>query len=134
MAGNFGYELDATKLSDEVKEKIKIQIADYKRLRGIIQYGDFYRLLSPFKGNHTAWMFVSEDKKEAVVFFYRIMNIPNDALFRFRLAGLSEDLIYEIEGMEQEISGQQLMNYGLNIPKDFAWGDFGSRMFVLKAK
>lgn len=134
MAGNFGYELDATKLSDEVKEKIKIQIADYKRLRGIIQYGDFYRLLSPFKGNHAAWMFVSEDKKEAVVFFYRIMNIPNDALFRFRLAGLSEDLIYEIEGMEQEISGQQLMNYGLNIPKDFAWGDFGSRMFVLKAK
>ncbi len=134
MAGNFGYELDATKLSDEVKEKIKIQIADYKRLRGIIQYGDFYRLLSPFKGNHTAWMFVSEDKKEAVVFFYRIMNIPNDALFRFRLAGLSEDLIYEIEGMEQEISGQQLMNYGLNIPKDFAWGDFGSRMFVLKVK
>ncbi len=134
MAGNFGYELDATKLSDEVKEKIKIQIADYKRLRGIIQYGDFYRLLSPFKGNHTAWMFVSEEKKEAVVFFYRIMNIPNDALFRFRLAGLSEDLIYEIEGMEQEISGQQLMNYGLNIPKDFAWGDFGSRMFVLKAK
>ncbi|BCJ98145.1 alpha-galactosidase [Anaerocolumna chitinilytica] len=134
MAGNFGYELDATKLSDEVKEKIKIQIADYKRLRGIIQYGDFYRLLSPFKGNHTAWMFVSEEKREAVVFFYRIMNIPNDALFRFRLAGLSEDLIYEIEGMEQEISGQQLMNYGLNIPKDFAWGDFGSRMFVLKAK
>lgn len=134
MAGNFGYELDATKLSDEVKEKIKIQIADYKRLRGIIQYGDFYRLLSPFKGNHTAWMFVSEEKREAVVFFYRIMNIPNDALFRFRLAGLSEDLIYEIEGMEQEISGQQLMSYGLNIPKDFAWGDFGSRMFVLKAK
>lgn len=134
MAGNFGYELDATKLSDEIKEKIKIQIADYKRLRGIIQYGDFYRLLSPFKGNHTAWMFVSDEKREAVVFFYRIMNIPNDALFRFRLAGLSEDLIYEIEGMEQEISGQQLMNYGLNIPKDFAWGDFGSRMFVLKAK
>ncbi len=134
MAGNFGYELDATKLTDEIKEKIKIQIADYKRLRGVIQYGDFYRLLSPFKGNHTAWMFVSEDKREAVVFFYRIMNVPNDALFRFRLAGLSEDLIYEIEGMDGEISGQQLMNYGLNIPKDFAWGDFGSKMFVLKAE
>lgn len=134
MAGNFGYELDATKLSSEEKETVKAQIVTYKRLRKLIQYGDFYRLLSPFKGNHTAWMFVSEDKKEAAVFFYRVMNTPNDALCRFPLAGLSEEFAYELEGTDRVISGSQLLHYGLSVPIELAWEDFRSRMFVLKAK
>ncbi|SHK62224.1 alpha-galactosidase [Anaerocolumna jejuensis DSM 15929] len=134
MAGNFGYELDAAKLSGEEKETVKAQISAYKRLRKLIQYGDFYRLLSPFEGNHTAWMFVSEDKKEAVVFFYRVLNTPNDALYRFSLAGLSEELVYELEGTDSVLSGSQLMNYGLNVPAELTWGDFRSKMFILKAK
>ncbi|MGN6710683.1 alpha-galactosidase [Anaerocolumna jejuensis] len=134
MAGNFGYELDAAKLSGEEKETVKAQITAYKRLRKLIQYGDFYRLLSPFEGNHTAWMFVSEDKKEAVVFFYRVLNTPNDALYRFSLAGLSEELVYELEGTDNVLSGSQLMNYGLNVPAELTWGDFRSKMFILKAK
>lgn len=134
MAGNFGYELDATKLSEDEKETVKAQITAYKRLRKLIQYGDFYRLLSPFEGNHTAWMFVSEDKKEAVVFFYRVLNTPNDALYRFSLAGLSEELVYELEGTDSVLSGSQLMNYGLNVPAELTWGDFRSKMFILKAK
>lgn len=134
MAGNFGYELDAAKLSGEEKETVKAQISAYKRLRKLIQYGDFYRLLSPFEGNHTAWMFVSEDKKEAVVFFYRVLNTPNDALYRFSLAGLSEELAYELEGTDSVLSGSQLMNYGLNVPAELTWGDFRSKMFILKAK
>lgn len=134
MAGNFGYELDAAKLSGEEKETVKAQITAYKRLRKLIQYGDFYRLLSPFEGNHTAWMFVSEDKKEAVVFFYRVLNTPNDALYRFSLSGLSEELVYELEGTDSVLSGSQLMNYGLNVPAELTWGDFRSKMFILKAK
>lgn len=134
MAGNFGYELDVTQMSEEEKAAVREQVAVYKKLRRLIQYGDFYRLLSPFKGNHTAWMFVSKDKKEAVVFFYRVLNTPNDALYRFRLEGLCREYDYEIEGTEEVIKGSQLMNYGLNVPSELCRGDFKSRMFVLKAK
>ncbi len=134
MAGNFGYELDVTEMSMEEKEAVKTQVTTYKGLRKLIQYGDFYRLLSPFEGNHTAWMLVSEDKKEAVVFFYRILNTPNDALYRFKLNGLCMEYNYELEGTEDLVTGSQLMQYGLNVPADLCHGDFKSKMFVLRAR
>lgn len=133
MAGNFGYELDVTKMSDEEKEKVKEQVAVYKEMRELVQFGEFYRLCSPFEGNYTAWMFVSEDKKEAAVFVYKVLSVPNDALFRFRLEGLSKEYEYIVDN-DAVIPGEQLMNYGLNVPSNFGWGDFDSKLFKLKAK
>lgn len=134
MAGNFGYELDVTRMTEEEKEAVKEQVKIYKEMRGLIQYGDFYRILSPFDGNETAWMFVSEDKKDAAVFFYRVLTTPNDALFRFKLAGLNEDADYTVNGSEEAISGAQLLHYGLNVPAEFDRGDFNSKLYRLKAK
>lgn len=133
MAGNFGYELDVTKMTEEEKDKIKEQVEVYKEMRELVQYGDFYRILSPFDGNYTAWMFVSEDKKEAAVFVYKVLSVPNDALFRFKLEGLNKDFEYIVDN-DSVIGGTQLMNYGLNVPANFGWGDFDSRLFRLKAK
>lgn len=131
MAGNFGYELDVTKMSDDEKNIVKQQIVVYKEMRELIQYGDFYRLISPFDGNFTAWMYVSEDKTEAAVFFYKVLGTPNDSLFRFKLAGLNLDYQYIIDGEGTTVSGAQLLNYGLNIPLDLGWGDFRSKLFRL---
>lgn len=133
MAGNFGYELDVTKMSEEEKEKVKEQVAIYKEMRELIQYGEFYRLLSPFDGNYTAWMFVSENKKEAAVFVYKILSVPNDALFRFKLEGLMKEYEYIVDN-DESVSGEQLLNYGLHVPANFGWGDFDSKLFRLKAK
>ena len=44
MSGNFGYELDLTKLSQEEKDKIKNQIIRFKADRDIIHNGDYYRV------------------------------------------------------------------------------------------
>src|SRR5690606_8887033 len=49
LSGNFGYELDLTKFTEEEKEVVKAQIALYKDVRHLVQFGDFYRLLSPFE-------------------------------------------------------------------------------------
>ena len=131
MAGNFGYELDVTKMTDDEKNIVKQQIVVYKEMRELIQYGDFYRLISPFDGNFTAWMYVSVDKTEAAVFFYKVLGTPNDSLFRFKLAGLNLEYQYVIDGEETTVSGAQLLNYGLNIPLDLGWGDFRSKLFRL---
>ena len=71
MSGNFGYELDLTKFTDEEKETVKKQVESYKELRELIQFGDMYRLLNPFDGNEAAWMIVSKDKCESVVSYVK---------------------------------------------------------------
>ena len=46
--GTFGYELDLNKLTEEEIAQVKEQIRFMKRYRGLIQFVDFYRLISPF--------------------------------------------------------------------------------------
>ena len=139
--GTFGYELDLNKLTDEEREQVRAQIAFMKEYREIIQFGDFYRLRSPFDGNFAAWMAVSPDKKTALVGWYRFLSEVNGPCRRVRLRGLDPDLSYTVDGGEAHY-GDELMNLGL-ITTDSGAGerqpderpicDFDSRIFVLKA-
>ena len=67
ISGLFGYELDPNRLTEEEKEEVKEQIGFMKKYRRLIQFGTFYRLVSPFEGNEMAWMVVSEDQRNAMV-------------------------------------------------------------------
>ena len=130
MSGNFGYELDITKLSDEEKEMIKEQIKNYKEIRETIQFGDYYRLSSPFESNDVAWMFVSKDKKEVVVSFVRQSALPHPKFESLKLVGLEEDASYEIVGEDAVFFGDELMYVGLNVPE--LVGDYAAKMWVLR--
>ena len=141
--GTFGYELDLNKLSDEEISEVKQQITFMKEYRELIQFGTFYRLKSPFEGNETAWMTVSEDKKTALVFWYRERNVVNADFTRVRLQGLDPDLIYRNEYNETENYGDELMNLGLlttdctagePTSEDEPCTDYESRIYVLTAK
>ena len=138
--GTFGYELDLNKLSDEEISEVKQQITFMKEYRELIQFGTFYRLKSPFEGNETAWMTVSEDKKTALVFWYRERNVVNADFTRVRLQGLDPDLIYRNEYNETENYGDELMNLGLlttdctagePTSEDAPCTDYESRIYVL---
>lgn len=133
MAGNFGYELDITKMDEEEKKYIKEQVDLYKSIRRIVQFGDLYRLMSPFEGNHSSFLYVTEDKKEAVLFLYRVMNVPNAPLYRIPLDGLEPSYHYQIDDGNLVVRGDQLMNYGLNEPDELKWGDFKGKVIRLKA-
>src|SRR5690606_37870084 len=50
LSGNFGYELDLTKFTEEEKAAVTEQVKLYKDIRPLVQFGDFYRLASPFEG------------------------------------------------------------------------------------
>lgn len=130
MSGNFGYELDITKLSDEEKEMIKEQIKNYKEIRETIQFGDYYRLSSPFESNDVAWMFVSKDKKEVVVSFVRQSALPHPKFESLKLVGLEEDASYEVVGEDAVFGGDELMYVGLNVPE--LVGDYAAKMWVLR--
>jgi len=130
MSGNFGYELDLTRFSDEEKEAVKEQVALYKEIRGLVQFGLYYRLLSPFEGNETAWMFVAEDGSEAAVFYFRVLSESNAPLSRLKLKGLDPDADYSILGSDGVFGGDALMYAGISVGEDR--GDFHSELFRLK--
>ncbi|MBB6634829.1 alpha-galactosidase [Cohnella thailandensis] len=127
MSGNFGYELDLSKMSAEEKAEVARQVQEYKELRGLVQQGDFYRLLSPFEGNETAWQFVSEDRSETYAIFVRTLAVPNGPLARLRLKGLDPEKNYALKGTDRVYGGDELMHVGLPLPK--LEGDFGSLAF-----
>ncbi len=135
MSGNFGYELDLMKFTDEEKKEVKRQIEQYKELRTFIQHGDMYRLKSPFGFNgekvasDTAWMFISEDGNDIFAAYFRILCKVNCGIYRMKFTGLDEDAIYEIVGEDKRYSGDELMHIGLEVDM---WGDFTSKTWRLK--
>ena len=134
--GTFGYELDLNELSDSEFQEVKKQVAFMKENRELLQFGNFYRLLSPFQNKQTAWMVVSEDKKKAIVGFY-CLKANVCALPGFlRLAGLDPDMKYQMEG--KTYYGDELMNIGIMLAEfyksDFSISeDYASFVTVIKA-
>ncbi len=132
MCGNFGYELDLTKFSDDEKETVREQVKRYKDIRHIIQFGDLYRMISPYDrdGNETAWMYVTEDKTEAVAYYYRVLARPNMVFPRLRFKGLNPEYSYYIKELDKTLNGDELMNIGVEIISKF--GDFHSECWTLQ--
>ena len=152
--GTFGFELDLNRLSEEEQKMVTRYTIFMKRYRELLQFGTFYRLLSPSGGEEAAWMVVSEDKKEAIFAYYRILNRPNGRFSRVKLQGLDESLKYGVwsyqhedvppEGiLRGEFCGDELMNAGF-IVSDLSSSkvgdnileavDFSSRIYHLKAE
>ncbi|MDD9269476.1 alpha-galactosidase [Paenibacillus sp. GCM10023248] len=136
MSGNLGYELDLTVLTEAEKEAVKRQVALYKQLRPLIQFGDFYRLMSPFQDTKAAWMFVSEDKKQALVAYFQVLGEPNAPLKKLRLKGLeaaADYRVYDADAPDEAafcFGGDELMHIGLQLP---VWkGDFRSRLYRIQ--
>jgi alpha-galactosidase len=88
-------------------------------------------------------MVVSEDQKEAIIGFYKVLAKPNDKYYRIPLKGLDPDKLYKIEGKETTHYGDELMNIGIILAEDYTdragdyWsrekaGDFSSKLFLLK--
>ena len=50
MMGNLGYELDLTSLPQEELDRIADQVAHYKTIRPVVQFGKHYRLINPSHG------------------------------------------------------------------------------------
>jgi alpha-galactosidase len=147
--GTFGYELDITKLPKEELEAVKKQIEFMKENRALIQKGTFYRLLSPFEGNSSAWMVVSEDGTKALAAYFRNSQPANGKFERLYLKGLEASAKYyvcEHSGAEMEygdFGGDELMYAGLSVSDCSSGltgaardqqGDYFSRLFCISKK
>jgi alpha-galactosidase len=127
MSGNFGYELDLTQMSDEEKAAVKLQIELYKDIRHLVQFGDFFRLRSPFEGNDTAWMMVAEDGSEAFAAYFRVLAEPSAPLDWLKFKGLDAGAKYRVGEEGPVYGGDQLMYAGLPVPR--LQGDYQSHVW-----
>ncbi|OJF92772.1 alpha-galactosidase [Alkalibacterium sp. 20] len=116
MAGNLGYELDVTEMNDDDKETVKRQIEFYKENRSLIQFGTFYRIISPFDSkDSTSWMIVNQAKDEALMYFYKILDRANTLSTRVKFKGLQPEFLYQVNKSESCYYGDELMNKGIYI-------------------
>jgi alpha-galactosidase len=139
--GTFGYELNLNSITDEEKEIIKGQVKFFKENKLLLHHGDFYRLMSPFEKSETSWMVVSEDRSKAIVGYYKGLSKPNEKYNRIKLKGLDPNKLYSIEGRDETCYGDELMNLGIILSKDYTrkvseyyervHEDFMSQLFVL---
>ena len=126
MSGRLGFELNPKKMTPGDVEFAKRCVADYKRIRDVVQGGDLYRLVSPYGSSYASLMYVSDDGARAVVFIWGLNRGPNrEYPSRIRLKGLSAASYRLVEITRERgarahladgdvvISGNVLMDFGL---------------------
>ena len=119
MSGTFGYELNLMKLSEEEKQEIREQIAEYKSYAPIIQNGLYYRLSDPTTEEICAWEFVHTDEKEqSKVLLNVVMQVihGNMTVNYVKLQGLEEMAVYREEKSGKRYTGAALMYGGMPLP------------------
>ena len=142
MSGRLGFELHPKGMTTNEIAFAKKAVADYKRLRPVIQQGDLYRLVSPWENNYAALMTVNDDKTQAVVFLYGLnRGIMSDFPAPLMLQGLDPARRYTLTELNKEkrdhsrvngkaLSGAALMAMGLPVKLE---GDYDSAVFELSA-
>lgn len=151
MSGRLGMEIQPKNMTDEEKKIGKQAIADYKRIRPVVQFGDLYRLHSPYAGDNLAsLMYVSEDKAKAVFYWYKLETFVNQHFPRIKMAGLDPQKRYTVHELNRidnnplpvegkTFTGEYLMANGIEIPysHDVDYhkkNDWASRVIYLEAE
>ena len=120
MQGALGIGANLNKWTEQDNQTATRMIALYKRIRNTIQFGNLYRLLSPWTHDVSAVEYTSQDGKQAVLFVYRHSQEFNTPAPAIRLAGLDPKALYRLESPDGklqasgELSGAFLMQNGIN--------------------
>ena len=128
MSGRLGMEIQPKNMTDEEKALARQAIADYKEIRPVVQFGDLYRLHSPYQNDGVAsLMYVTPEKDEAVFYWWKTETFCNQHLPRITLSGLDPDRLYTVTELHRidnqplsfegkAFTGRYLMANGLEMP------------------
>lgn len=138
--GVLGIGANIAKWTNEEKEIAKRKIEIYKRIRPIVQHGDYYSLYSVHKNNKVSYQYASQDQDTSVVFFFDMFNyLPNNQDRRsegmVKLKGLGNNQRYLVKNSVDDVvigefDGAYLMNVGLKFPGENK--PFGSWVYILE--
>lgn len=118
MSGNFGYELDLTKLDEDDKAKIKEHISAFKKDWNLIHNGTYYRVTGCRESNeYVAWNMVSDDKKEALLNVVTTNTHGNSLVIYVKCKGLDEGKTYYCEETQDSYAASVLASIGIPLPQ-----------------
>ena len=127
MAAKLGMDLQPSQMMPEEYEFSKNAIQTYKEIRNTVLLGDLYRILSPYTSNRIVYMYVNDDKSEAVVFNFLNRKEIYPTPPNYVLQGLDPQKKYKLTEIDKNkgwsrfdkyegkiFSGEYLMKVGLN--------------------
>ena len=139
MSGRLGMEMQPKDFTPDEYKFAAQAISTYKQIRPVVQFGDLYRLISPYaQKNISSLMYVTPDKEEAVLFVYQLKHRFNPSFPRLTLQGLSPEASYDIceintadlkEQAKKTITGGFLIDQGMEVWLD---KEYDSKIFHLK--
>lgn len=132
MQGALGLGGDLTKYSEADLQLCRENIALYKEIRPLVQFGDLYRLADPDADEYLCTQYVDEEKRESVVFLAARGTRFYKKRMAVRFDGLAPEKRYALcwEGENVVKSGAYLMAVGL--PLRIRGADF-SRIVRIQA-
>ena len=151
MSGRLGMEIQPKNMTEEEKALCRQAIKEYKEIRPIVQFGNIYRLVSPYdKKGLASMMYVNEEKTKSVFYWWKTESFQNEHLPRVKMAGLDASKNYKVHELNRidlkpldvegkTFSGAYLMNHGLEMPgrNETEWSkktDWSSRVLYLEAE
>jgi len=127
MAAKLGMDLQPSQMTPEEYEFSKNAIQTYKEIRNTVLFGDLYRILSPYTSNRIVYMYVNDDKSQAVVFNFLNRKEIYPTPPNYVLQGLDPQKKYKLTEIDKNkgwsrfdkyegkiFSGEYLMKVGLN--------------------
>ena len=151
MSGRLGMEIQPKNMTDQEKELCRKAIAEYKKIRPVVQFGNIYRLVSPYdKKGLASLMYVDDSQSKAVWYWWKTESFQNEHLPRVKMAGLNPTRLYKVHELNRidvkpldfegkSFSGAYLMNHGLDVPyrNEPEWNmrsEWASRVLYLEAE
>ena len=151
MSGRLGMEIQPKNMTDDEKELCRKAIAEYKQIRPIVQFGNIYRLVSPYdKKGLASMMYVTDQQDKAVWYWWKTESFQNEHLPRVKMAGLDAKRMYKVHELNRidqkpldcegkTYSGAYLMSHGLDVPyrNEPEWSkksDWASRVLLLESE
>lgn len=130
MCGSLGIGNNLNALKEDELALLREQIALYKRIRPIIQFGELYRLNNDTENSFWAVQYVKDG--QSVIFAFLTRSRFGKNRWRIKARGLQNESLYQVRLPEETVkkSGAFLMNFGLEISLS---GDYDScKIFIKK--
>ena len=97
MSGRLGMEMQPEDMTEADKEFTQRAIQAYKGIRPIVQFGDLYRLISPYENKGvTSLMYVAPEKDRAVFYAYKMNHFINMTIPNVKMNGLDPQKKYQL--------------------------------------
>lgn len=112
MCGQFGYELDLNKLSEEELEQVKEQVKLYKEISPIIHSSEYSRIKSVYTDGYSAWQFKAEDGEHVILMMCNTLTHANPESDFVKMRNLDKDAMYKERFTGRCVRGEYLMNVG----------------------